>query len=212
MDFIRDTNLILYLPLYELDGASIQDRSAYGHLSVVTGALWTPQGRSFDGVDDQIAIATSTVFDIPDTITLEGWINIASVVSMAGFIARSTGWELRQSASGQIIFLPFIDAAWRDGGASSVLSASQWFHIAFTYSSATRQALTYRDAVLESSVIFSGLASYTLGTGAASVLLGYDVLNGVVFNGKLGEIRIYNRVLSAVEIQNNYLATKWRYQ
>ena len=47
--FKLDPSLVLYLPLYELDGSSFRSRDAYGHLATVTGALWTPQGRTLMG-------------------------------------------------------------------------------------------------------------------------------------------------------------------
>ena len=65
MDFIFDPSLVLYLPLYQPDGASFASRDAYGHLCTVTGALWTPQGRTFDGADDIIDLGNNvqTVLD-----------------------------------------------------------------------------------------------------------------------------------------------------
>ena len=33
-----------------------------------------------------------------------------------------------------------------------------------------------------------------------------------LWNGLIDEVRIYNRALTPLEIQHNYLATKWRYQ
>lgn len=35
--FILDPRLVLYLPLWKLDGASFADHSAYGHLCTVKG-------------------------------------------------------------------------------------------------------------------------------------------------------------------------------
>ena len=55
MNFIFDPSLVLYLPLYQLDGASFVSKDAHGHLCSVTGALWRPNGRWFDGTDDTIA-------------------------------------------------------------------------------------------------------------------------------------------------------------
>ena len=54
--FLLDPSLVLYLPLYQLDGASFMSRDAYGHLGVNYGSTWTPQGRSFDGVDDYVIV------------------------------------------------------------------------------------------------------------------------------------------------------------
>jgi len=50
-DFIFDPSLVLYLPLYQLDGWAFMSRDAYGHLCSVTGAKWTPQGRDLDEQD-----------------------------------------------------------------------------------------------------------------------------------------------------------------
>ncbi len=203
------------MPLWKKDaptGQAFMSDDAYGHLCTVAGALWTPQGRSFNGLADEIDIATSTAFDISDAITIEGWLQITTVVNMAGFLSRSTGWVVRESPTGQLSFLPFINAGWQDGGSITPLSTNQWSHIVFTYSSISKQALGYLNADLKNTTIFSGFASYLLGTGAAIVQLGYDVLNGIFFNGQLGEVRIYNRVLSALEIQALYHLTKWRYR
>ena len=72
MDFIFDPSMVLYLPLYELDGASFMSKDAYGHLCTVTGALWTSQGRDFDGIDDSITLPTA--FDSLTDLTLEAWL------------------------------------------------------------------------------------------------------------------------------------------
>ena len=54
MNFIFDPSLVLYLPLHQRDGSSFMSKDAYGHVCTVTGAVWTPEGRLFDGVDDYI--------------------------------------------------------------------------------------------------------------------------------------------------------------
>lgn len=58
-EFILDPSLALYLPLYKLDGAKIMSQDAYGQLFTVTGALWQPDGRLFDGSDDMLRYAVS---------------------------------------------------------------------------------------------------------------------------------------------------------
>ena len=56
MDIIKDPGLALYLPLFKPDGTSLVSEDARGQGCMVTGALWTPRGRFFDGVDDLIAV------------------------------------------------------------------------------------------------------------------------------------------------------------
>src|SRR3990172_13167350 len=71
--FIYDPSLVFYVPLYELDGTTFQSKDAYGHLCTVTGALWRPQGRDFDGTDDVISAPDHNALDITGTVTLISW-------------------------------------------------------------------------------------------------------------------------------------------
>src|SRR3990167_8107213 len=56
--FIRSTLPVLYISgRRDFQGTNqFLSDDAYGHLCTRTGALWTPQGYSFDGVDDKITI------------------------------------------------------------------------------------------------------------------------------------------------------------
>ena len=75
MDFIFDSSLVLYLPFYELDGASFAAKDKHGHSCTVTGALWRPYGHYFDGTDDRIDCGASTAFDLTK-YTIEAWFKI----------------------------------------------------------------------------------------------------------------------------------------
>ena len=68
--FISDPSLVLYLPLYQLDGTAITSKDAYGHLCSVTGVTWRPDGRCFDGVDDEIDCGNGSSIQIGGAITI----------------------------------------------------------------------------------------------------------------------------------------------
>ena len=73
--FALDSYCKLYLPLWKLDGDSFADHSAYGHLCTNYGSLWTPQGRSFDGVNDYVEMAgTENMINGLKTGTIELWL------------------------------------------------------------------------------------------------------------------------------------------
>lgn len=96
-DFIRDSSLVLYLPLYELQGTSFLSKDTYGHTCTVTGTTLTPTGRSFDGIDDNIEIAAHSALDIVDDITIEAWVTVDSSVDGTIFShqfhgGRGKGW------------------------------------------------------------------------------------------------------------------------
>ena len=83
MNFIFDPGLVLYLPLYELDGSSFMSRDAHGHSCMVTGAKWRPNGHYFDGVDDYINCGTNSVINMGTSdFTALAWINSDSISSL----------------------------------------------------------------------------------------------------------------------------------
>src|SRR3972149_6505876 len=89
--FQYDPSCVLYLPLYELDGASFASRDAYGHLCTVTGATWGLQGRTFNGTSDWINCGTSSIL-VPPQITLEFWLYITESGAMTYAIAERRGY------------------------------------------------------------------------------------------------------------------------
>lgn len=214
MDFILDPSLVLYLPLYELDGDSFMSRDAYGRLAIVTGALWTPQGRTFDGVDDLISVADNDAFD-PGDFTMSTWTKqnaFAGGYWERAFIAHDTTggttnkWLFAHTGSATIF--EWVNT-WPTSPALTsnawTLSAGVWYQIGVT-----RQGSTftfYKDGVA------NGTASSAVGLANVAVPLTIGWAEATKkYDGTIGEVLIYNRALTPAEIQNIYLATKWWYQ
>ena len=213
MDFIFDPSLVLYLPLYELDGASIMNRSAYGHTCVVTGALWRPNGRYFYNTNDWINCGTASPFNITGAITLEAWIYPTVTMTNNAILAKDEANErsycLMMSTGAKSRFHISTDGT----GTTSVIhdtvtSEDNWHHIVGVYNKAN--VLIYQDLVLKT----GGAETGDINVGTARVTLGdyYDIAGNYVFGGVIGEVRIYSRALSHLEISHNYEATKGRYR
>ena len=208
-DFIYDPYLVLCLPLYMLDGASFMSREAYGHLCTVTGALWTPQGRSFDG-DDYITVPYSASLNIASAITIK------AVVKPLGAHTGGYGslwWDQQQDSRNRILISDdgSVTAQFIIGGVDKSASAAAgsvplnvFTDVVFTYDGA--EIVLWINGVKKTPTAATGAIEGSLGDriiGKATTLL----LNGVI-----GEKAVYNRALNPLEIQNNYLATKWRYK
>ena len=219
MDFIFDPNLVLYLPLYQLDGSSFMSKDAYGHLCTVTGALWTPQGRDFDGTDDKITI--------PHTASLDNLLPYSQIV-----------WVKFDVGYGEAA--PFILEKAGSGFAHYIYVHAANAHIVFSRAFAETSALAQSDngivptgsfvcigvslsALKVPKIYYNGmeLSSYvtqTTGVGAITDDSGADLIIGNRSNqqrtldGKIGEVWEYNKELSGGEFLHNYLATKWRYR
>ena len=208
--FIRDPSLVLDLPLYKLDGASFMSKGAYGHLCAVTGALWRPNGRVFDG-DDRISVANVASLNITGTITVEAWIKPDSGMSTSRSIVIKTGptpyyfYGLRIVGS-KFRMVVAIDGTIYTAGADANYTAATWTHLVGVYDGS--EVLLYIDTVEQAdSPAVSG--AIDVGNGVLTIA---SWQTSEYFEGYIGEVRIYNRGLTPLEIQHSYLATKWRYR
>jgi len=210
-DFIFDPSLRLYVPLYQLDGASFMSKDAYGHLYTVTGAIWTPQGGDFDGVDDVINCGAPSAFDITDGITLEIWARGQEGVDIYGlFFSKSSayylGIRILDSTRGYLAvrFYPGGEFA---TAAVAMESVNNWYHIVATYDKSN--IVIYRNSEIFETSAQTGAIDVT----ANNLYIG-NLAVGTTYNfdGHIGEVRLYSRALTPLEIQHNYLSTKWRYR
>lgn len=212
MEFVRDPSLVLYLPLFQMDGASLMSQDAYGHSCSVTGALWRPAGRLFDGVDDQILKAASLTEISKDlAYTIEIWLKILKATVRQTIFANSLGANDRtfigiNSATPKGLSFQQYDGAVTTGQGQDNWTDTTNFHHFVALSDGAKNYSAYIDNVLQVGGNYAG------GDGGAGCILGRDVTGVWPFEGYIGECRIYSRALNLLEIQCNYLATKWRYQ
>jgi len=212
MDFIFDPSLVLYLPLYGLDGASFMSRDAYGHLCTVTGALWRPNGRYFDGSDDVINCGDIGHFT---QLTLAAWVNADTHVGYDGVICQDpigdrAVWFVIND--GKLRFTGYHDGTASGGEASqttATMTTRQWYNITGTWEGSGGKVKIYIDTV----EVKSGNITNDIHDSSGNYLIGNDEKTvGRFFNGLIGEVWVYRRALTSLEIQHNYLATKWRYK
>ena len=215
MNFVHDPSLVLYLPFHKLDGGSFMSRDAYGHLSTVTGAIWTPYGRSFDGVDDMIQIVPATM---PTTVTIMIWCYLNSYQT-----TPPGGW-------GNLVFLQAVAAGkWPISLRMWGLTGEACIHI--DYSGGGSKIITGNTVVpLNEWTFIAGIVDS--GNLKASIFLnGYlddedsmtdtphDSIDRVKIGGDarysdcmIGTVFIFNRAFASPEVKKIYQATKWRYR
>ena len=212
MKFVFDPSLVLYLPLYELDGASFISKDKHGHLCTVTGALWQPDGRAFDGTDDNI-IGTG-LSGLPTTEgSLEVWIKFSDLSrGEVWFDLVKDGDEATHRVAlwhdATNVYLGTAGDVFKITVAhSGILTEGIFYHIVGTWNTTTDNYELFVDAVSKgTSVVAEGDMSFD------KLVLG-ERFNAIgQFTGIIGEARIYSRALTPLEIQHNYLATKWRYR
>lgn len=212
--FIFDPSLVLYLPLYECDGNSFASRDAYGHLVTVIGASWRHDGRDFDGVDDSIALGAPWSKSLANinTYTIEAWARTND------YTQNQTIYGERRTSAGNAMLILVMEGSvfqfYHRDNANNLATCTwatptnNWVHYAAVRKAANSFEL-YIDAV--------SVATSSTNVGA-STLHRQDIgrilapTPSYPWSGTIGEIRIYHRALTQAEIQQNYLATKWRYR
>jgi len=211
--FIYDPSLVLYLPLHQLDGSSFMSKDAYGHLCTVTGASWRPDGHYFDGTDDYIDCGNGASLNPTDEVTVIAWLNPNfSSATFYGIVSKfqgtPAGWQLYWNTAQYLYFYVNDDQAVNT--VKDVLVNDTWQHVAVTLKSdSTSKSKIYVNAVDKTNTV----SSRTLQANDINVVIGVaSSTKNNPFNGLIGEVAVYNRALTPLEVQHNYLATKWRYR
>jgi hypothetical protein len=160
---------------------------------------------AFDGVDDY---SVATVASITNSSTVGIWIKSSSYNVKIPVSIASTNY-----GSGPNIFFYLNTINWNTGDSqdnpftNSSYPDSNWHYIVVTNDSSTNAKL-YIDGVL------IGTAAYrsTLSSGSNNFWLGrFGGDNNYTINASIGASQLYNRVLSAAEVLQNYNATKGRF-
>jgi len=161
----------------------------------------------FDGVDDYAVynddIQTSLV-------TVSAWVyKTASTTNQALFNRANTAWVLAQINGTIQIFVStvgsFIDTGY-------TVPLNEWTNIVFTYSGtglSGSQILYINGTSVFSSASGSGnLPSRIRG---ATFTIGYYIGNVSYWGGRISQMQIYSRALSASEVLQNYNTQKSRF-
>ena len=212
LDFIFDPSLVLYLPLHQLDGASFMSKDAYGHLGTVTGALWTPRGRSFDGTDDGMTVPHCDSLSIGGALSVITWIKTTHANAHQNIIIKNQdtngnhiNYQLGIWDDNKPLFRIGVTSAEVKLFADDAISTDVWYFIAGVYDliNMVLHVDSTSKSVAETRRPYQNTELLSIGKWKTTIW---------PFKGLTGEVMVYNRALTPLEVQHNYLATKWRYQ
>jgi type II secretory pathway pseudopilin PulG len=221
------SGLVGYWNFDEPSGTTAYDLSGWGnngtmYSSSTQAYLETTVGckslgcASLDGVDDYINAGAGNSLNVTGDLTIGAWIKVgaASANSSVAVVHRfaggcsSTGgycgYRFGADAGGNAVL------GYGNSGGSYVsvpkygLSlAGAWNHIYFVKGGSS-VVLYLNGQPIQETAISNGIT----GSLNASVYIGYNGWNGYWFGGQLDDLRIYNRALSAAEIQAIYNAAQ----
>jgi hypothetical protein len=206
---LASADLVAAYGINENGGASIGDWTGKGHTGTISGATWTTAGRygnalTFDGVNDWVTVADANDLDVTTAMTLEAW--VYPTASGGGswrqvLIKERSGGEaynLYSNADTNAPTVYVVRAAAPgdplDARGTSQLPQNAWSHVAVTFDNATLRLFVNGVQAGTRAVAGPLVAS----TGVLRI--GGNAIWGEYFAGRIDEIRIYNRALSASEI------------
>jgi PKD repeat protein len=178
------------------------------------GATFVPgtvgQAFSFDGVDDYIEIADSPALR-PTSLTIEGWFNFATTEGTRILFGKTAGTGTSES---YVVYYAAGKLWATIGDAVSIgdqlpytwaPALGTWHSIAYTFDNASGNQSLYVDGVS----VASGTTAKRVGYDAHPVIIGAEFENEALvtfYKGAIDEVALYNRALSASEIQATFNA------
>ena len=187
-------------------GSTAADSSGLGNNGVVSGgATWVTAGRygkavSFVDRGNIVTVADHPSLDLTTAFTLEAWVRPSSVSNTRTVLIKEVPNDLSYAlyANG-IAQRPIV---WARSGAAGFsasgparLSTDTWTHLAATYNGSTLRLYINGNSV--SSRAMTG----PLNTSSMALRIGGSTIWDEWYRGLIDDVRIYNRGLSAAEIQ-----------
>jgi hypothetical protein len=163
----------------------------------------TNQYLHFDRVDDYVRLDDGSQY-IANTneFAMAGWFytdQLAYGQGMLGFRGTSQGFYLIQLSNGKLESRLITDAGFHEVvGPDFTILPGQWQHVAWVYNST--HVILYIDGVAKDSVAASGQITAT----DIPFTIGRSILTNLnfYFGGRVDELTVWDRAISASEIQN----------
>ncbi len=213
----------------------IKDLSSYGNdgkLGSVAGTdpTWTSSGRyggafTFDGSNDFIDATSNSSLDDLTEITVIAWIYPTSVGE--GGFGRIYSKENNTAGSGMdfdtmnasspqlVIRQMYTDSPYENlfKTQPDSIKLNTWQQVALVYdsSSVNNNPVFYINGIAQTTIVWERVTGSRVSDAGNHVFIGSDPGRWRVFNGSIDEVRVYNRLLSAGEIQELYMSNLNKY-
>ena len=190
----------------EASGTAVTDLSGQGNNGTITGATRTPSGKygsalSFNGTSNLVTVPDAASLDLTTGMTVEAWVQPTALGNTWRTVAfKETGnyysYALyASSGTGVPSGNGLVGTTDADVRAASSIPVSGWTHLATTYDG--NMLRIFVNGVQSAQLLQIG--SLTASTGA--LRFGGNNIWSEWFQGQIDEVRVYNRALTAGQIQ-----------
>lgn len=183
-----------------MDG--IAGQAAFGK-PAVSGAAFGLSSREFNGSTDHVNLGNLTGIYSTE-VSAAAWVKLDTIPVSTAFVSVVSGafstsvpfGLFRDITGGANKFgCGFFNGAWRTVQGSTTLATGVWYHIAGTYDGST---MTFYHNGSSEGAPLSYAATPPMNAGDHKIGIKYDSVDGI--DGKIADVRYYNRALSASEV------------
>ena len=186
----------------EASGTTVADASGNGNTGTTGGATWIAgkfgTGLNFNG--SFVTVPDSPSLDLTTAMTLSAWVYPSTPpAGWQDVIFKAVDVYYLEGSSTSGGSVPAAGGSFAGGAlyGTSALPVGVWSHLAATYDGVRLRL--YVNGVEVSNRPQSG----TLQVSGGALTIGGDASYGQYWIGRIDEVRIYNRALSAAEIQSD---------
>jgi len=211
-----DTSLVGYWKFDEGSGTTAYDASRHGNNGTIAVASSYITGKvgsyalNFDGVNNYVSLGTSSQLN-PTNFTITAWINWENTPNTFNYIYSNSrdssgsynGIDFSVRSPGGSPSCRIWNTSAQTANSSLTVASSTWIFVGCIYNGAilSFSRNTTLSSPLSTSLGVGQPASYGNYIGSMGMSRSY------VFKGYMDDVRLYNRALSAAEIQAMYTAT-----
>jgi hypothetical protein len=197
---------------YSMDqgsGTSLADVSGTGNTGAISGATWSAGGKfgsalSFNGSGNIVTVADAASLDLTTGMTLEAWVQPSALGNAwRTVLFKETGggmvYDLYANGTATVN-RPTAEiniAGDKTVAGTAALATGAWTHLAATYDGANLRL--YVNGTLVGTKAQTG----AIATSTGALRIGSNTVYSEHYAGLIDEVRIYNRALSASEIQTD---------
>jgi chitodextrinase len=189
-------------------GTAAADSTGNSNHGTVNGPAWTigrfGQALSFDGTNDRVSVPDSATLDLTTGMTLEAWVKPTAL----GTAWKTVLFKHRNSNATNMVYVLYgnrntsvpntevtVGTSVRAANGSSQLPLNVWSHLASTYDGATLRLF------VNGTQVGSLASTGNIATSTGDLWIGGNNVWSEWFSGAIDEVRVYNRALTAAEIQ-----------
>ena len=214
--------------LWHFDGGSgITASDSSGNFNdgdLMGDTSWTNSGKfgnalSFNGINGYVSVDDADILDITDELTIEAWIvaNVNNtyksiVVKGDAFSEKIINYGLHIQAEvnpGTLRFFVFYGGSYKFvNSTSQVPTDDKWHHVAVTVNTTTDIVKFYIDGLPAGIPTFTASLPISTSTLEIGRHRHFSSSASQYFDGKIDEVRIWNRALDEGEILDNFNLSK----